>query len=201
MKTDRKSVFPNGGRRGDPGAKERSIRYTSWTMTVDVPRADVTQPGRAYLLPLALLALLLGCSPALDSERRAKTHPHATVDDLSWLLGRWVGQDGDRVTSETWTRDGEMLVGEGRTTVAGETVFTEALRIEPQAQSVVYVASPQGQATAIFPLTQLRDRRAVFANPAHDHPTSIAYWRENDTLHARIDGPQGPSEWTLRRAR
>jgi hypothetical protein len=48
--------------------------------------------------------------------------------------------------------------------------------------------------------------RVVFANPAHDYPSRILYWRTPDgALHARIEGTRkgkpASEEWSWKRAR
>ena len=42
--------------------------------------------------------------------------------------------------------------------------------------------------------TKLGERRVVFANPEHDFPQRITYWRKGDTLRVRVEA-QKDGEW------
>jgi hypothetical protein len=129
-----------------------------------------------------------------------------TLDALSWMTGYWVDdRDGARA-EELWTHaSGDLMLGLSRTTRDGGRVFFEFLRIERTSQGIVYLASPAGQPATPFALAECEGRRAVFANPEHDHPQRIIYWREDDdSLCARIesqrDGQIRASSWTWRSA-
>ena len=52
--------------------------------------------------------------------------------------------------------------------------------------TLAYVPMPNGGAPVEFALVKQGDRSIEFANPAHDFPQRIRYWREGDTLHAEI---------------
>jgi hypothetical protein len=45
---------------------------------------------------------------------------------------------------------------------------------------------PGGGAPVEFAMTNQSTRSIEFANPAHDFPQRIRYWREGDTLNAEI---------------
>ena len=45
-----------------------------------------------------------------------------------------------------------------------------------------------GRAPVPFRMVESDARRAVFANPEHEFPARIAYWREGADLLARIEG-------------
>ena len=126
---------------------------------------------------MALAALLsLAATPAVE------------VGDLEWLSGSWVSRDGDRWTEEWWTPPrGGIMIGasrEGR----GEALHSwESIRIlrKPDG-TLAYVPMPNGGAPVEFALVKQGDRSIEFANPAHDFPQRIRYWREGDTLNAEI---------------
>jgi hypothetical protein len=127
--------------------------------------------------------------------------------ELSWMTGSWAGSDTDPQFDEHWTHaSGGTMLGVNRTVVQNRTVFFEYLRIEKTSAGIVYQASPKGRNPPTpFRLVQSEPRRAVFENPEHDFPQKIIYWRDNDVLHARIEGQengkQKSSQWTWRRAR
>lgn len=45
---------------------------------------------------------------------------------------------------------------------------------------------PNGDAPVEFALVRQDARSIEFANPAHDYPQRIRYWREGEALHAEI---------------
>jgi hypothetical protein len=97
------------------------------------------------------------------------------------------------------------MLGLSRTTRGTGQVFFEFLRIERTPQGIVYLASPGGQPATPFALVECAGHRAIFANPQHDHPQRIIYWREDEgSLCARIeghrDGQVRTSSWTWRSA-
>ena len=106
-----------------------------------------------------------------------------------WLAGAWAasGENG-AWTEEFWTHPrGGIMIGasrEGR----GEALRSwESIRIlrKPDG-TLAYVPMPNGGAPVEFALVKQGDRSIEFANPAHDFPQRIRYWREGDTLHAEI---------------
>ena len=107
----------------------------------------------------------------------------------AWLAGAWTLSDANGGwTEEFWTppRGGVMLGAsrEGR----GETLRTwEAIRILRKADgTLAYIPMPNGGAPVEFAMVRQDERSIEFANPAHDFPQRIRYWREGDTLHAEI---------------
>ena len=145
-----------------------------------------------------------------DSERPAT--PAATgavrLDQLAWLAGHWAssGENGGW-SEELWLApQGTLMPGLGREVRASGRSSFEYLRIEQRADGrIVYVASPGGGAATEFVLQSAGGQRAVFANPAHDFPQSLTYWREGSTLRARLEGRERGEprsveyRWLLRR--
>jgi hypothetical protein len=186
---------------------------------------------------LVLVALTIGCGSAqpvqsepvqsepvqsepVQSETTSSTAacvdgtppPGSAAARLDWMIGAWssTGEDGAD-TIERWClgRDG-ALVGENRTNAGGRVVHSETLRIEARGESLVYVASPIGQATTEFTGSAQcgGDRgncaetcEAVFSNPAHDFPSEIIYGRclQNELLVATIRGGERRASWTFER--
>ncbi|MFY8094951.1 MAG: DUF6265 family protein [Niveispirillum sp.] len=113
------------------------------------------------------------------------------IDDLSWLSGQWVGQDGDRRIEEHYMRPaGGIILGMSRTVRPGKPAQVEFIRIGPDADGhLAYHAHPMGQSPASFALVESAPGLAVFANPQHDFPQKITYRRAGDSLTATIEGP------------
>jgi len=106
----------------------------------------------------------------------------------SWMAGAWTLSDGERWTEEFWTHPrGGLMIGASREG-QGDTLRTwEAIRIlrKPDG-ALAYISMPNGGAAVEFALVRQDQRSIEFANPAHDFPQRIRYWREGDTLHAEI---------------
>lgn len=102
----------------------------------------------------------------------------ATIGDLGWLSGAWVGtrSTGSSV-EERWTPPlgGAMLAVSRTVNTSGKMVAFEYLRIVERDGGLVYVAQPGGAKATEFVLTELSSRRAVFDNPRHDYPKRIVY--------------------------
>lgn len=132
----------------------------------------------------ALLSLLLLLSLPVRGEP-------VTVEQLSWLSGQWLGQEGERRMEEHYMRPaGGVIVGMSRTVRPGREPEVEFIRIAPGPDGqLAYHAHPLGQSPARFPLVESGPGLAVFANPAHDFPQKITYRRTGDRLSATIEGP------------
>lgn len=100
----------------------------------------------------------------------------ATIDQLSWLAGNWVGTRGSSSIEERWGPPlGGAMLGTSRTVRRERMVGFEFLRVVERDGSLVYLAQPGGRAATEFVLTELDGRRAVFANPRHSSPQRIVY--------------------------
>src|SRR5688500_11776780 len=139
------------------------------------------------------LILALAAPAAVSAEEEDAPFP-------SWLAGAWSNADGERWAEEFWThpRAGLMIGGSGEG--QGETLRTwESIRIVRTTDgSLAYVPMPNGGAPVQFALSNQGTRSIEFANPAHDFPQRIRYWREGNTLHAEIamiDGSRA-IEWS-----
>ena len=112
-----------------------------------------------------------------------------SLADLAWMAGSWSSAEGAKTTEEYWTKPaGGLMLGLHRDVDGAKTAF-EFLRIEESSGRITYLASPQGQPATPFVLVESAAQRVVFANPEHDFPQRILYWREGKSLCAAIDGP------------
>ena len=132
---------------------------------------------------------LVSVSPGIAAEGG-----RASLDDLAWMAGSWASRDGGKVSEEHWTAPaGGMMLGVHRDLEGGRAAF-EFLRIEERDGKVIYLASPEGRPVTPFELIESAapgsaGQRAVFANPEHDFPQRILYWREGGSLCAAVEGP------------
>jgi hypothetical protein len=116
-----------------------------------------------------------------------------TVAELAWLAGCWQGEGGEECWLEP--RGGMMIAVNRAPAREGELPFFELLRIVEDEEGLVFLAQPRGQSPATpFRATEVGDRRVVFANPEHDFPQRITYWREGANLRVRVEA-QKEGEW------
>jgi hypothetical protein len=140
--------------------------------------------------------LALGCTAAaLATEPGAKGPP-------AWMAGCWIMQADQKWTEECWTppRAG-MMLGSGRSGAAETLQSWEATQILPDADGkLVFWASPDGAARVAFPMLSQGANEIVFANPTHDYPQRVRYWREGKVLNAEISLADGgkPMRWRYR---
>lgn len=133
---------------------------------------------------------LLGAAPAATK-----------ADDLGWLAGTWVAEEGEgRWTEERWSAPrGGVMLGTSLSGQNKQAGWFEFMRIAAGKDGrVAFHASPGGAAASEFPLVEAGKRKAVFENPAHDYPTRIEYRREGNVLSATISGPGGAKARTWR---
>lgn len=100
----------------------------------------------------------------------------ATINDIAWLAGAWVGARGAASIEERWSPPlGGAMLGVSRTVRRERMVAFEFLRIVERDGGLVYIAQPGGTPPTEFVLTALEATRAVFENPRHDSPQRIVY--------------------------
>ena len=122
------------------------------------------------------------------------------LEELAWMSGHWRGDAEKTQMEEYWTvpKQGTMI-GLHRD-VTGDKVQFEFLRIVKEDDQIIYYASPGGRHPATpFRLVEVKPGRAVFANPAHDFPQRIIYWKNGRRLCARVEDEKGEGEqWCWR---
>ncbi len=138
------------------------------------------------------LAALLAASPLAAAD----------LSELpGWMSGAW---EQDRLR---WGLVRRILVpaarrphdrrGAYRQGHYGVTVFEHMRIIQKDDGTLVFFAQPFGRPAAEFPMVDRGNATIEFANPAHDYPQRIRYWREGDRLRARISRMDGSNaeEW------
>jgi hypothetical protein len=116
------------------------------------------------------------------------------LDRLAWLSGCWQSTAGTRVVDEMWLpAAGGLMLGAGRTVVAGQVRTFEHLRLRADGDALVYTAIPSGQRETDFRSTTVSAKGFTVENLAHDFPQRIVYTRTDDAAFtARVEGP-GPN--------
>jgi hypothetical protein len=111
---------------------------------------------------------------------------------LGWIAGSWSGNMGRATMEESWLpAAGGAMLGVSRVVAGPRMVAFEFLRIVQKDGEVYYVAQPGGRPATEFKLTSVTATKAVFENPAHDHPKIISYERDSEgNLVATIEGDE-----------
>ena len=145
-----------------------------------------------FVVSLLALALVGGAPPVPDPSP-----PDATVDDLSWLVGRWVSSSDEAIVTETWMEPiGGVMFGVNATEKGGALAAFETLRVAPVEGVLTYLASPEGRhPPTAFRITEVEPGHVRFANPAHDFPQWIDYRRSDGVLTASIGAGEGTMSW------
>lgn len=117
-----------------------------------------------------------------------------------WIAGAWEQRSGESWNDEFWTppRAG-LMIGAARTGKGERIDLFEHTRIVRMPDgALVFVAQPFGNPAVHFPLVDRDQQMVEFANPAHDYPQRIRYWREGPLLKARVSLMDGSKaqEWT-----
>lgn len=139
------------------------------------------------LFCFALLSLI-----ALPSQAE-----EANPNRLDWLTGCWQGDD--QVTREVWSRSEDgYYFGYSVVTKNGHVIFYEQMRIDP-APMPVFNAYPAGKGLFPFAATDLSETSITFANPDHDFPQKIKYWRDGEALKAVIStiNDESPAQFSF----
>lgn len=174
--------------------------------------------SRSRLLIKLLIATLLlavgavvwlrsGEKSAGDESAAEEAVAPTAADDLAWLAGCWKHEEPEFRRDEQWMRpSGGTLIGMSRSVAEGRTVEYEYLRIEVRGDRLAYVASPSGQAEAVFLSIEITDRRAVFEASEHDFPQRIAYERMSPRsilawIEGEVDGVSRVVEFPMTAAR
>lgn len=112
------------------------------------------------------------------------------------LTGTWK-TTGNTVFYEQWKAVADSgLIGRAFSlSHAGDTMYSETLRIDRQGDSLYYMARVyrQNQGKIIrFALVEQSSNQWVFENPFHDYPNRIVYRFEGDSiLHTRAENMEG----------
>lgn len=123
----------------------------------------------------------------------------------NWMAGCWAEQKGTDWTDECWSvpRAGIML-GSGRNGHGDTLRSWEGMQIEQAADGkLTFYGAPRGGTRVAFPATATGPRSVVFANPEHDYPQRIRYWREGNDLAAETSLADGSKafRWRYKRQR
>ena len=128
------------------------------------------------------------------------------IDDLAWLSGCWMSSNQEPGSAEHWMLPaGGTMIGMNRTVRGGKTVAFEFMRIvEQEDGGLEFIASPSGQNTTGFTMTNVSNREVIFENPDHDFPQRIIYRLVSDEellgrIEGRIDGIERAADFPMKK--
>lgn len=177
---------------GDRAAAGFTLIRRSFQMTPDglIVRVSTDSPGSTEQVGLY----------RLPQDIPMPTPAKATIADVEWIAGAWVGKrsSGSSI-EERWSPPlgGAMLATSRTVNTSGKMVAFEYLRIVERDGGLVYSAQPGGAPKTDFVLsefgpTESGGKRAVFDNPRHDYPKRIVYELSSDgNLSATIGYMKG----------
>lgn len=110
-----------------------------------------------------------------------------------WMAGSWIETKDQSWAEEYWTlMRGGIMIGASRSGKGEALRDWEHLRITRDADGgMTYWALPGGADAVPFKMTSSSANEIVFANPAHDYPQRIRYWREGKMFNAEISLADG----------
>jgi hypothetical protein len=155
------------------------------------------------MLAALTLALLLQPAPA------APAPPVATIDDVRFMAGHWVGDMGGGLSEEVWTEpSGNGMLGMWRYVAGGEARVLELLTLTAGPDGVTLrlrhfdgrlVAREEKDAPLAFKLVKSGPREARFEGTEKGETVRLAYRAEGDTLVSVLDKGGKPQEFRFKR--
>jgi hypothetical protein len=162
------------------------------------------------LAPRLAIAIAVAAAPlaatGCGGSSRARGPEPSSGPDLSpalapvaWMIGDYTYDGGE----EHWVATAGVFYGVGFRADGGFELMIldddEAPGEGPPDGTLRLYAMPAGAPPTLFTATD-DGSGLVFANPAHDDPTSIAYAAGADGLVATVSGPRGTHEIAMTRA-
>jgi len=121
---------------------------------------------------LLILTFFLSLWPS-----RALTQPCDSLDTVRWILGKWLAQDDNTFTYETWRQISPRTfegMGEVTRKATMEKQSMETLRLVEMSGEIFYLAKVGHNALPIaFKLVHCADEVVIFENPLHDFPKRL----------------------------
>jgi hypothetical protein len=152
------------------------------------------------------LVIAIAVAVVVAARLQAQPEPviRASIAQLAWLAGAWIGGTGRVGIEEHWTPSAAgVMLAVSRTIKGDRMVAFEFLRIVERDGTLVYIAQPNGRPPIEFRLSAFTAESATFENRAHDFPKVISYAKRSDgSLEARVsDGGQRSETFVFRSAR
>ena len=159
-----------------------------------------------------ILAVVLLLAEAMPVRAGAAPPPiPATLADVAFMAGHWVGGDPGDLSEEVWSApEGDSMVGMWRYVAKGRARIFEVLTLTTEGPNVVLrirhfdpklVAREEKDKAVELPLVAKGPREAVFEGPEYDAKGTVrlTYRRDGDSLTAVLEKAGGKQEFRFRR--
>jgi len=159
-----------------------------------------------------ILAVVLLLAEAMPVRAGAAPPPiPATLADVAFMAGHWVGGDPGDLSEEVWSApEGDSMVGMWRYVAKGRARIFEVLTLTTEGPNVVLrirhfdpklVAREEKDKAVELPLVAKGPREAVFEGPEYDAKGTVrlTYRQDGDSLTAVLEKAGGKQEFRFRR--
>lgn len=160
---------------------------------------------------LVLSAVLLVAGPRAHAQAAAPPPAPATLADVSFIAGHWVGGDAGDLSEEIWSApEGDSMMGMWRYVAKGRARIFEMLTLTAEGPNVVLrirhfaprlVAREEKDGAVALPLVAKGPHEAVFEGPEDGVKGAVrlAYRRDGDSLTAVLEKEGKKQEFRFRR--
>jgi hypothetical protein len=181
---------------GSTTPTKASVRRLLRQQSPDVLVIEASMRDSAQAAPRQVGTVYKRSSDSFPNTDPAPQGPktQATIAQVAWISGVWVGATGTLTVEERWTPvGGGSMLATARTLRGTAMASFEFLCIAERDGGLVYTAMPNARTPAThFTLTAVTSDSATFENPAHDFPKLIKYTRRPDgSLETTISGEAG----------
>jgi hypothetical protein len=159
-----------------------------------------------------IVAGVLSAASAPAQEVAAPPPQKATLADVAFLTGHWVGGEAGDLSEEVWSApEGDSMMGMWRYAAKGQTRIYEILTLTAEGESVVLrirhfspklVAREEKERPVELPLVAKGPREAVFEGPEYNVKGTVrlTYKRPtDDTLLGMLEKEGKKQEFRFRR--
>jgi hypothetical protein len=186
---------------GASAMTKTEVRATFTLQSPDRLLVETTVPAAGSRPARTSTTTYVRSGPPAEVPATSPPPVQATISQLQWLGGTWLGTTGTTTFEERWTppAGGSMLAISRTLRNGGMTAF-EFLCIVERDGGLVYQAMPNGRQPATdFTLTKIDGTSLTFENPRHDFPRMIRYTLGADgTLEAVVSGSDAEKPQTFR---
>jgi hypothetical protein len=163
--------------------------------------------NRRLVLPLGFLL----AAPLVDGAAAPPPPATATLADVAFIAGHWVGGDGGDLSEEVWSApEGDSMMGMWRYVAKGRTRIYEILTLTAEGPNVLLrirhfdpklVAREEKDRAVELPLVGKGPNEAVFEGPEYgvQGTVRLAYRRDGDSLTAVLEKEGSKQEFRFRR--
>ncbi|QQX75662.1 MULTISPECIES: DUF6265 family protein [Aequorivita] len=152
-----------------------------------------------YLLFLLLPLVFIACreNPERKNANTAAAEENfEMIEQMQWLLGTWVNQNGEEYSQETWSAENDSTFTAYSFVEVNKkkVVFAETMALEQKGENLlltVAVANQNDKKPVTFKMISLENGQVIFENKNNDFPQRIVYTNSaKDSLHAWIEGTE-----------